>query len=142
VIPFAEEATPQLREDIRPFVRDLRPLVRELKPAATDLERATPDLTGAFEVLNGFLNMLTFNQDGREPPEKASRQEGFLFWLAWVNHQALNLFSSSDAHGVFRPLTLAAPCSTIKQMVAERPEFEYLLGLSAALADSEACATR
>jgi phospholipid/cholesterol/gamma-HCH transport system substrate-binding protein len=139
VIPFAKEAAPQLKNQIRPFVRELRPLARDLKPAASNLSDATPDLTGAFSVLNAFLNMATYNQDGREPPEKASRQEGFLFWLAWVNHQALNLFSSADAHGTFRPVTLGAPCQTVKQIVDERPEFEFLAGLTAILADSEAC---
>jgi phospholipid/cholesterol/gamma-HCH transport system substrate-binding protein len=141
VIPFAREAAPQIQEDIRPFVRDLRPLARDLKPAAVDLAAATPDLVRTFAVLNDFMNMVTYNPEGREPPEKHSRQEGFLFWLAWLNHDALNLFSSSDAHGTLRPVTLAAPCNTLREITDERPELEFLAGLSAALADSEACAT-
>jgi phospholipid/cholesterol/gamma-HCH transport system substrate-binding protein len=140
VIPFAKEATPQLENDIRPFVRELRPLARDLRPAATNLAKSAPDLTGVFGTLNSFLNMVAYNPEGREAPDKASRQEGFLFWLAWVNHEALNLFSSADAHGTFRPVTLGAPCQTIRQIVDERPEFEFLAGLSAILADSEACA--
>ena len=142
VIPFAREAAPQIRKDIRPFVRDLRPLVRDLRPSARRLAGASRDLTGTFEQINAFLNMATYNPEGREPPEKASRQEGFLFWLAWLNHDALNLFSSSDAHGVFRPLTAAAPCNTIRQLIEERPEFGFLTGLGQALADTEACATQ
>jgi phospholipid/cholesterol/gamma-HCH transport system substrate-binding protein len=140
VIPFAKEATPQLEDDIRPFVRELRPLARDLRPAATNLAKSAPELTSVFGTLNSFLNMVAYNPEGREAPDKASRQEGFLFWLAWVNHEALNLFSSADAHGTFRPVTLGAPCQTIRQIVDERPEFEFLAGLSAILADSEACA--
>jgi hypothetical protein len=121
-------------------VRELRPLARDLRPAATNLAKSAPDLTGVFGTLNSFLNMVAYNPEGREAPDKASRQEGFLFWLAWVNHEALNLFSSADAHGTFRPVTLGAPCQTIRQIVDERPEFEFLAGLSAILADSEACA--
>jgi phospholipid/cholesterol/gamma-HCH transport system substrate-binding protein len=142
VIPLAKEATPQLQEDIRPFVRDLRPLVRDLKPAATNLAQAAPDLTDALAVINGFFNMAAFNPEGREPADKPSRQEGFLFWLAWVNHNALNLFSNSDAHGTLRPVTLGAPCQSVKQMVEGRPELEFLQGLTGILTDSEACASK
>ena len=35
--PFAQEATPILRDQIRPFVREARPVVRELRPAADEL---------------------------------------------------------------------------------------------------------
>jgi hypothetical protein len=54
---------------------------------------------------------------------------------------AAQLFSSSDAHGVFRPVTLAAPCATIEQLVKEEPELEFLSMLTPILTDSKACAT-
>ena len=34
--------------------------------------------------INRLFNMLGFNPGGREGPEKADRQEGYLFWLAWL----------------------------------------------------------
>jgi phospholipid/cholesterol/gamma-HCH transport system substrate-binding protein len=139
--PLAREAMPLLRDDIRPFVREARPVVRDLRPAAKNLAAATPALTKSFQHLNRFLNMAAFNPNGREDPDNAARQEGYLFWLAWAQHMATQLFSSSDAHGVFRPVTLAAPCATIEQLVKERPELEYLSMLTPILTDSAACGT-
>jgi phospholipid/cholesterol/gamma-HCH transport system substrate-binding protein len=139
--PLAREATPLLREDIRPFVREARPVVRDLRPAAKNLAAATPALTKSFQHINRFLNMAAFNPNGREDPNNAARQEGYLFWLAWAQHMATQLFSSSDAHGVFRPVTLAAPCATLQQLVKEEPELEYLSMLTPILTDSQACAT-
>jgi phospholipid/cholesterol/gamma-HCH transport system substrate-binding protein len=139
--PLARETTPLLRDDIRPFVREARPVVRDLKPAASNLAEATPALTRSFMRLNHFLNLLTHNPNGREDPGNAARQEGYLFWVAWAQHMATQLFSSSDAHGTFRPVTIAAPCATIEQLVKEEPEMEFLSMLTPILTDSQACAT-
>jgi phospholipid/cholesterol/gamma-HCH transport system substrate-binding protein len=141
VRPLAREATPLLRDDIRPFVREVRPLVRDLKPAAKNVAAATPALTKSFQHINRFFNMAAYNPNGREDPDNAARQEGYLFWLAWAQHMATQLFSSSDAHGVFRPVTLAAPCATIEQLVKEEPHLEYLAMLTPLLTESQACAT-
>ena len=88
VRPFAREATPQLRKSIRPFVRESRPLVRDLRPVSTRLAKAGPDLTQVVFRFNRFLNLLGYNQNGKEGPDNAARQEGYLFWLAWLNHSA------------------------------------------------------
>ena len=141
VRPLARETMPLLRDDIRPFVREARPVVRDLKPAASNLAEATPALTRSFLRLNRFLNLLAHNPNGKEDPGNAARQEGYLFWVAWAQHMATQLFSSSDAHGVFRPVTVAAPCATIKQLVNEEPELEFLSMLTPILTDSAACGT-
>jgi phospholipid/cholesterol/gamma-HCH transport system substrate-binding protein len=139
--PFAREVTPLLASDIRPFVREARPLVHDLRPASKQLADAAPGLTRTFTVLNHFFNLLAFNPNGREGPDNAARQEGYLFWLAWAQHQAIQLFSTSDAHGTFRPVTLAAPCATIKQSIKGQPELEFLEMLTPLLTDSAACKT-
>jgi hypothetical protein len=54
---------------------------------------------------------------------------------------AVNLFSTSDAHGTWRPTTAGAPCSTVQQLVTEEPQLAFLNSLTAILADSEACGT-
>jgi phospholipid/cholesterol/gamma-HCH transport system substrate-binding protein len=140
ITPFAREVTPLLANDIRPFVREARPLVRDLRPASKQLADATPGLTRSFTELNKFFNMLAFNPNGREGPDNKARQEGYLFWLAWAQHMAIQLFSTSDAHGTFRPVTLAAPCATIQQTIADQPELEFLSMLTPILTDSAACA--
>ena len=142
VRPLAIEAAPLLREDIRPFVREARPVVRDLRPSARRLARATPPLTSVFLRLNRFLNMAAFNPNGREDPGNAARQEGYLFWAAWLQHMATQLFSSSDAHGVFRPVTLGAPCATVEQLIEEEPELEFLLMLTPILTESDACGAK
>jgi len=141
VIPLAREAAPLLRDDIRPFVREARPVVRDLRPAAVNLARATPALARSFAHVNRFLNLLAFNPNGREDPADSARQEGYLFWGAWLQHMATQLFSTADAHGPFRPVTVAAPCATIEQLVHERPELEFLAMLTPILTDSAACGT-
>jgi phospholipid/cholesterol/gamma-HCH transport system substrate-binding protein len=141
VTPFAKEATPLLANDIRPFVREARPLVRDLRPAATQTADAAPGLTRTFTQFNNFFNLLANNPGGREGPS-ANRQEGYLFWLAWAQHMAIQLFSSSDANGVFRPVTIAAPCAMVKQTISDQPELEFLQMLTPILTDSQACATK
>jgi phospholipid/cholesterol/gamma-HCH transport system substrate-binding protein len=141
VRPLAREAAPLLRDDIRPFVREARPVVRDLRPAARNLSDATPALTRTFAALNHFLNLAAYNPGGREDPGNKDRQEGYLFWAAWVQHMATQLFSSSDANGTFRPVTVAAPCATVEQLVKEQPQLEFLTMLTPILTDSQACAT-
>jgi phospholipid/cholesterol/gamma-HCH transport system substrate-binding protein len=145
VIPFAKEIAPVLREDIRPFVREARPLVSELRPVAERMVPTAQDLGATFAKLNRLLNLAAFNPGGREEPKEGeagrARQEGYLFWLAWVQHMANNLFSMSDAHGTWRPTTAGAPCATVQQIVEEEEPLSFLQPLFPILADSEACGT-
>jgi phospholipid/cholesterol/gamma-HCH transport system substrate-binding protein len=112
--PLAREATPILRDQIRPFVVASRPLVRDLRPAASSLASATPNLTGSFTVLNHLFNMLGYDpSNGTSAAFDGSQQRSYLFWLAWLNHQAINLFSTSDPNGPYRPIVFGAPCTTL-----------------------------
>jgi virulence factor Mce-like protein len=137
IIPFAEEIAPRLRDDIRPFVREARPLVRDLRPAAVRLVKATPDLRRTFIHLNHLFNLVGYNPNGAEPPSVgSSRQEGYLFWIAWLDHMAIQLFSNADAHGTFRPTGVGGTCNTLKAIVSDRPELEFLQGLTPVLVDA------
>jgi phospholipid/cholesterol/gamma-HCH transport system substrate-binding protein len=141
-IPLANEVTPILKNQIRPFVRNARPLVRDLKAPAGQLAKAAPDLTTVFTILNHFFNMAAYNQGGPEEPGKATRDEGFLFWLAWLNHDGAALFSSSDANGPFRPVTFTAHCSTLKQISEEEGGSSiYALVFGRPVFDSGVCAS-
>jgi phospholipid/cholesterol/gamma-HCH transport system substrate-binding protein len=139
IAPFAKATAPVLRDQVRPFVRGARPLVRKLDAPAGTLAKATPDLTRVFTVLNHLLNMVGYNPGGTEGPAKTNREEGFLFWIAWLDHNGTALFSSADAGGTFRPITAASTCSILHQMVADRPETEFLQGLTAALNNPTIC---
>jgi phospholipid/cholesterol/gamma-HCH transport system substrate-binding protein len=139
LIPLAKEGTPILRDQVRPFVREAGPLVRDLRPAARRLAVSTPDLTRSFKVLNNLFNMLGFNQDGREPPEKATRDEGYLYWIGWLGHIGGALFSTSDNGGTYRPTAIQANCQTIKGSISEFPQLSFLQSLTGALFDPRIC---
>jgi phospholipid/cholesterol/gamma-HCH transport system substrate-binding protein len=139
VTPAAREGAPILRSEVRPFLRAARPLARDLRPAAPRLAESAPRLERTFRVVNHLFNMLGFNPNGREPAGKPDREEGYLFWAAWVGHQGVNLFSNADAHGPLRPVALSAACNTFNSIVKQAPENEFLLNLTPILTDSQAC---
>jgi phospholipid/cholesterol/gamma-HCH transport system substrate-binding protein len=149
--PFAIEATPIIRTQIRPFIRAARPLVRNLRPAAADLATATPYLTRTITVINHFFNLLGYNQNGREDPSNAARNEGYLYWLAWAGHNGINLFSTADANGNFRPIALNGTCTTLKATVDSNaqtlgipnPDVVGLIqGLTGVLTDPAVCGNK
>ena len=122
IIPLALEATPILRDKIRPFVRIARPYIAIVRPAARNLAKATPDLTTSLFELNRFFNMAAYNPHGREPLPNSlaaakNRDEGYLFWVAWVSHLTDSLFSTSDAQGPFRRALLGFTCDTLRDQV-------------------------
>jgi phospholipid/cholesterol/gamma-HCH transport system substrate-binding protein len=143
--PFLRETTPIVRDQIRPFMRAARPYLGDLEPAARDLAEASPDLTDTFRELNRFFNMAAYNPGGAEPPRVVGgtdvRQEGFLYWLAWTANNGVSLFSTADAQGVYRRLTICGLPPGIlaglqlgplvRQIAAEHPQIlsELIAGL-------------
>jgi hypothetical protein len=79
--------------------------VKELRPAAAEFADATPDLTKTFGVLNAFLNGLAYNPPGS--------REGYLFYLAWLNHVSNSLFSTQDGEGPIRRGVLLVECNDL-----------------------------
>ena len=146
--PLAETGEPILREKLRPFVRAARPVVDDLLPAARNLAKASPDLRESFYGINRFFNMAAHNPGGQEKltgDENAdrARDEGLLFWLAWVSHNSNSLFSTADASGPFRRVVLLATCTTYQQILdqygSSAPLVEDAMGIRDLLADSDLC---
>jgi phospholipid/cholesterol/gamma-HCH transport system substrate-binding protein len=131
--PFAKRTEPVVRTQLRPLAREARPLVRDLNPAANDLATSVPELRRGAVVLNHFLNMLGYNRDGREGPDKSGRDEGYLFWLGWLGHQTTNLFNVDDANGPMRPIFLTGTCGTLGAISTASPLLEFGLNLSPVL---------
>jgi phospholipid/cholesterol/gamma-HCH transport system substrate-binding protein len=114
VLPFVKEAAPILEKQVRPFVRAAQPFQRDLGAASTDLAKANPDLTTAFRGLNRLFDIGAYNPGGTEgvsegceksgacTPAERARNEGFLYWLAWVGQNTNSLFSTADALGPIR----------------------------------------
>ena len=157
VIPAANQAltalavpgAPIVQKQIRPFVVAARPVVRNLRPAAINLADATTvqtsngpvheapatsNLDNVFTVLNHFGNMLGYNPGNTE--------HGYLWWLAWLDHNARTLFSVQDANGDFRPLFLQASCATYAQLANDSPLQEVIMNITPILTDSGLCPTQ
>jgi phospholipid/cholesterol/gamma-HCH transport system substrate-binding protein len=130
VIPFLRQTQPVIRDEIRPFVRAARPWTDDLRLAARDTSKAMPDLRRSFGELNRFFNIGAFNPggaeglDGKSISQQRQRQEGFLYWLAWVSQNGSSLFSSADGQGPWRRVTIcgipaAAVTGIVQNVLAE-----------------------
>jgi hypothetical protein len=146
---LARPGAPIVKNQIRPFVIASRPVVRNLRPAAINLADpttvqtangpvhlgpATPNLTNVFTVLNHFGNMIGYNPGDTE--------HGYLWWLAWLDHNARTLFSIQDANGDFRPLFLQASCATYAQLANNSPLEEVISNLTPILTSTGVCPTQ
>jgi phospholipid/cholesterol/gamma-HCH transport system substrate-binding protein len=124
VIPFLRETEPVIRTQIRPFVRVARPWTDDLRLAAAGTSKAMPDLKKSFGELNRFFNIGAYNPggaeglDGKSISQQRQRQEGFLYWLAWVSQNGSSLFSSADGQGPWRRVTICGlPASAVTGIV-------------------------
>ncbi|HEX6652221.1 MAG TPA: MlaD family protein [Thermoleophilaceae bacterium] len=112
VTPFLRQTEPVIRTQIRPFVRAARPWTNDLRFAAQGTAKAMPDLKTSFGELKRFFNMGAYNPggaeslDGKSISQQRQRQEGFLYWLAWAAQNGTSLFSSADAQGPWRRVTI------------------------------------
>jgi hypothetical protein len=85
---------------------------------------ATPKLTSAFTVLNQVFNELAYNP--------GPNQAGFLFFLAWANHNLNSLLATQDANGAIRHglLLFSCPALTVLNGAAQvNPTVRLELGL-------------
>ena len=119
VRPLLRAAAPILHDDLRPLVRETTPLVRSLRPSVSRLGPATRDLVRTGDELTYVVNELGYNPPGPE--------EGYLFWLAWFNHNANSILSIEDAHGgVWRGLVVLG-CSSAGEVLGANPALAPLL---------------
>jgi phospholipid/cholesterol/gamma-HCH transport system substrate-binding protein len=129
VLPLAREGTPIVRDELRPFARIATPYFEDFGSAARDLSRAGPDLATSFEKLNRFFNIGAYNPGGAEgisegcetagtcSAAERNRNEGYLYYLAWIAQNTVSLFSTSDAHGPLRRIYLGgATCATLQNL--------------------------
>jgi phospholipid/cholesterol/gamma-HCH transport system substrate-binding protein len=132
--PFLRDTTPVIQNQLRPFAREALPTVKALRPATNDLSQVTPKLTTTLKNLNEVLNELAYDPPGKE--------EGYLFWLSWLNHDGASIFSVQDAHGPIRRGTILAPCSTLAvldQIASVQPALGTAAGLLHAPKTSAVC---
>jgi len=88
---LARESLGPIADQIRPFTRQVRDPLRHLTQGAGPLGKTVQATSGTFADLNRLFNAWAYNPAGGE--------EGYLFWTAWLNHNANNSAFLQDAHG-------------------------------------------
>jgi phospholipid/cholesterol/gamma-HCH transport system substrate-binding protein len=131
---LAKPSTPIIQNQIRPFVIASRPLVRQLRPASINLAKGTPGLTRTIALVNHLFNMLAYEPTGVD-------QHPYLWWLAWLDHNARTLFSIQDANGDFRPLFLQASCASLNQIAQGVSGSSLLLNLTPLIGATGVCSS-
>jgi phospholipid/cholesterol/gamma-HCH transport system substrate-binding protein len=126
---LAVKTTPVIKGEIRPFVRTARGPVRDLGVASRNLAKATPKLTVVAREVNRLGNMAAYNPGGAEPPDAASRDEGYLYWAAWLGHNSSSVFQAQDAHGVERRIYLTIGCRQALSLLGASPLAPAVTGL-------------
>jgi phospholipid/cholesterol/gamma-HCH transport system substrate-binding protein len=119
-----EQTTPVVKNQIRPFARQILPVVNELAPSTNELSAAFPKLASSFSVLNELFNEFAYNP--------GSSKGGFLFYLAWANHDFNSSISASDAHGPLGHVLAYFNCKVVpilKGAGEVNPTVRLLLGL-------------
>jgi phospholipid/cholesterol/gamma-HCH transport system substrate-binding protein len=120
--PFFEQTTTPIRTQIRPFTRQVRRPFKHLNGAAKSLGPAAKALKGGFTDLNKLLNTLAYNPPG-------ASEEGYLFWLTWLNHNANSVFLAQDATGPLRRGIILQSCQTARLAEATAASRAFLLTL-------------
>jgi phospholipid/cholesterol/gamma-HCH transport system substrate-binding protein len=126
---LAEETTGPIKNQIRPFVKAAREPIPNLEKAATRLSKATPPLTTVASEINRLGNMAAYNPNGAEAPGAPGRDEGYLFWAAWLGHNGDSVFSTADANGLVRRIYLTMGCEEALQLLSASPLAPVVTGL-------------
>lgn len=99
-----EQTVSPIQNQIRPFTTQVQPSVIDLRRASQGLGATTPPLKLGLTRANQLFNALAFNPEGQD--------EGFLFYVPWLNHDTNLLFTQQDAHGPMRRGMVLETCST------------------------------
>ncbi len=96
--PFFEQTKGPIKNQIRPFASQVQPVLSDLRSASGPLASSAKQLKGSFTELTDLLNGLAYNPQGPE--------EGYLYYLAWLNHNVNSTELLQDAAG---PVTRNIP---------------------------------
>ena len=127
---LALATTPVIQDQIRPFVRSARGPVEDLDTAAGRLAKAAPKLKVLAKKINRLGNMAAYNPNGAEPPGVDNRDEGYLFWAAWLGHNSNSVYQVQDAHGVDRRIYLTIGCDEALSLLGASPLSPAVTGLT------------
>ena len=89
--PFFRKTKDPLEDQVRPFTKQVAGVVNDVRKAAGPLDESSKGLAGSFAELDGLFNGLAYNPPGPD--------EGYLFYLSWLNHNANSLLLTEDSGG-------------------------------------------
>jgi phospholipid/cholesterol/gamma-HCH transport system substrate-binding protein len=116
--PLFRETAGPIQNQIRPFTRQVRSPVQHVAQISQGLGVATPGLKLGFSRLNDGLNALAYNPPGA--------QEGFLFFVPWLNHNLVTNYTFQDAYGPIRRGLVQESCGTAQTAEASLANEPYL----------------
>jgi phospholipid/cholesterol/gamma-HCH transport system substrate-binding protein len=102
--PLFRDTAGAIQNQIRPFTVQVRSPVQHLAQITQGLGISTPGLKLGFTRLNSGLNALAYNPPGD--------QEGFLFFVPWLNHNINATYTLQDAYGPIRRGLVQESCAT------------------------------
>jgi phospholipid/cholesterol/gamma-HCH transport system substrate-binding protein len=123
--PLFRQTAGAIQNQIRPFTVQVRGPVQHVAQISQGLGVATPGLKLGFSRLNDGLNALAFNPPGD--------QEGFLFFVPWLNHNLVTNYTIQDAYGPIRRGLVQLSCATAgtaEQTLLAEPYLRLLYQLS------------
>jgi phospholipid/cholesterol/gamma-HCH transport system substrate-binding protein len=103
--PLFRQTAGPIQNQIRPFTQQVRSPVTHIAQLSQGLGTATPGLKTGFTDLNLGLNALAYN------PQQ-SNDQGYLFYVPWLNHNLQGNYLLQDAYGPIRRGILLISCST------------------------------
>jgi phospholipid/cholesterol/gamma-HCH transport system substrate-binding protein len=102
--PFFQQTAGPIQNQIRPFTQQVASPVHHVAQISQGLGVATPGLKTGFTRLNTGLNALAYNPPGQD--------EGFLFYVPWLNHNLTMNYLLQDGYGPIRRGLVLESCST------------------------------
>ena len=131
---LATVATPAIRDQLRPFTRAAKEPVGDLGVAADRLADSTPSLETIVSKVNKLGNMAAYNPNGTEAPGTEGRDEGYLYWAAWLSHNSNQIFTAGDANGTYRRIYFTVGCDQALNILKSSPLAPAVTGLGALFA--------
>jgi phospholipid/cholesterol/gamma-HCH transport system substrate-binding protein len=132
---LARSSLAPIRNQIRPFTRQIRSPLRHLEQGAEPLGKTVKSTSSTFGDLNRLFNAWAYNPPG-------GTEEGYLFWTAWLNHNANNTALFQDAHGPLPRGLILQSCLTAlraEELATVRPFIWTLQRLTNAPESAEIC---
>ena len=135
VQPFFRKTVDPIREQIRPATREIGEPIRILNSAASGLAQTTPALRRGFQDLNILFNQIAYNPPG-------AQDEGFLFWISWLNHNVNAVSTLQDGNGPLLRAIVMITCGNTRlaeQVASQRPFLRLLYDGTLTPTSSEIC---